>query len=226
MITVKELIKHNNKKRELLTDENEKYYSNLLMYIRSRLSLSERSTEEVLMEILDHTLDGQAEGKTAEKIFGEDQKRFADELIQQMPKESKRDVFQFGAQLVANVLGWLLIIRGLVILIISQFKEVENGLYLYSSIALFCTVLIAMSFGIWLIFKMINKTVFGKHKKVWRIELVGGLAGGALAASVMAVSYFYKEQGPLIPFPWYWSIIIGVVIWLLSRVIKRKVDAN
>ena len=124
------------------------------------------------------------------------------------------------------MLGLLLIIRGLVILIISQFKEVENSVYLYSSAALFSTVLIAMAFGIWLIFKAINKTVFGKNKKVWRIELVGGLAGAALAASVMAVSYFYKEQGPAIPFPWYWSIFIGLFIWLISRVIKRKVDAN
>ena len=226
MITIKELIKSNNEKRELLTEENEKYYSNLLVYIRSRLSLSDRSTEEVLMELLDHTLEGQVEGKTAEKIFGEDPKSFADELIQQMPKESKREILQFGAQLVTNVLGLLLIIRGLVILIISQFKEVENSVYLYSSAALFSTVLIAMAFGIWLIFKAINKTVFGKNKKVWRIELVGGLAGAALAASVMAVSYFYKEQGPAIPFPWYWSIFIGLFIWLISRVIKRKVDAN
>ena len=77
MITIKELIKSNNEKRELLTEENEKYYSNLLVYIRSRLSLSDRSTEEVLMELLDHTLEGQVEGKTAEKIFGEDPKSFA-----------------------------------------------------------------------------------------------------------------------------------------------------
>ena len=34
------------------------------------------------MEMLDHLLDGQKEGKSAHDIFGDDPKRFADEIIQ------------------------------------------------------------------------------------------------------------------------------------------------
>ena len=55
----KQLIEENNRKREQLTPENEKYYGDMLIYIRLQLSLSEQQSEEVLMEMLDHLLDGQ-----------------------------------------------------------------------------------------------------------------------------------------------------------------------
>lgn len=226
MVTTKELIEGNNVKRELLTKENEKYYSNLLMYIRSRLSISEHSTEEVLMEMLDHLLEGQEEGKTAKKIFGENPKEYADELIRQLPKEKKRDLFQFGTQIVINMLGWFLMIRGIVIVIISQFMEVDNSIYLYSDLALFGAILIGGVLGVWMILTTINKTVFGQKKSFWKLEVVVGLGGAALGAGAIAIGYFYQYQGPAFPFPWYWSIVIGGALWLISRVIKRKVEGK
>lgn len=51
-ISVKQLIDLNNKKRQLLTSENEKYYSNLLVYIRSSGFKNEKAMEEKLLEIL------------------------------------------------------------------------------------------------------------------------------------------------------------------------------
>lgn len=225
-MTTKELIKENNVKRELLTEKNEKYYSDMLTYIRLQVSLSEQSTEEVLMEMLDHLLEGQEEGKTAAEIFGDDPKEYADELVGQLPKEKKRDLFQFGTQIVTNMLGWFLMIRGIVIVIISQFKEVDNSIYLYSDFALFGAMLIAGVLGVWIVFKMINKTVFDKSKNTWKIEVVVGLGGAVLAVGVMATGYFYKEQGPAFPFPWYWSIAIGGVLWLISRAIKRKLEGK
>lgn len=63
------LIEENNRKRELLTPENEKYYDDMLIYIRLQWRLSEQQSEEVLMEILDHLLHGQEEGKTAKDMF-------------------------------------------------------------------------------------------------------------------------------------------------------------
>ena len=37
--------------------------------------------EELLLEILDHLLEAQEDGKTAHDIFGEDLKAYCDELI-------------------------------------------------------------------------------------------------------------------------------------------------
>ncbi|WP_274447852.1 hypothetical protein [Priestia aryabhattai] len=41
-MNAKELIKLNNKKRKELTKENEEYYDNLLVYIRTSVSVSEQ----------------------------------------------------------------------------------------------------------------------------------------------------------------------------------------
>ena len=65
-----------------------------------------------------------------------------------------------------------------------------------------------------------------KRKDSWRNEIIVGLGGAILAAGVMAVAYFYREQGPSMPFAWYWSIVTGGVLWIISRVIKRKVESK
>ena len=226
MVTTKELIEENNEKRESLTVENEKYYSNLLMYIRSRLTLSERSIEEVLMEMLDHLLEGQEEGKTAEDIFGEDPLGYADELIEQLPKEKKRDLIAWGSQIVINTFGWILILRGVVLLILSKFIEIDERIFLYSSLVLVITVCIGMGVVVWIFLHMLRASVQNKKEKSRKIEVIGGLSIALVWGSVVAIPYFNQEQGPVIPFSWYWSIIIGGVLWLIGRVIKRKVEAK
>lgn len=108
----KQLIEENKRKRELLTPENKQYYSDMLIYIRLNLSLSEQQSEEVLMEMLDHLLDGQKEGKSARDIFGNDPKGFADDIIENLPKGNKREIFPFLCGIVLHLISWMLIIRG------------------------------------------------------------------------------------------------------------------
>ena len=48
MIDAKFLIEENNRKRKLLTKDNEAFYDDLLIYIRLQMSLSEQQSEEVL----------------------------------------------------------------------------------------------------------------------------------------------------------------------------------
>ncbi|MFK4996838.1 DUF1129 family protein [Bacillus sp. N9] len=98
-MNAKKLIEENNRKRELLTPANEAYYSDMLIYIRLQLTLSERQSEEVLMEMLDHLLDGQQDGKTAKDIFGHDPKAYADEIIEQLPKEKNVRLSRFCSEL-------------------------------------------------------------------------------------------------------------------------------
>ncbi|TXS00474.1 hypothetical protein DN390_11950 [Bacillus sp. SH7-1] len=79
-MTEKEMVKLNNKKRELLTTENEAAYGDMLIYLRLT-SVPQKQMEELLLEILDHLLEAQEDGKTAHDIFGEDLKAYCDELI-------------------------------------------------------------------------------------------------------------------------------------------------
>ena len=68
MMTEKEMVKLNNK-RELLTTENEAAYGDMLIYLRLT-SVPQKQMEELLLEILDHLLEAQEDGKTAHDIFG------------------------------------------------------------------------------------------------------------------------------------------------------------
>ncbi|MGE6344989.1 DUF1048 domain-containing protein [Bacillus mycoides] len=79
-MTEKEMVKLNNEKRKLLTPENEAAYVDMLIYLRFT-SVPQKQMEELLLEILDHLLEAQEDGKNAHDIFGEDLKAYCDELI-------------------------------------------------------------------------------------------------------------------------------------------------
>ncbi|EMK2594770.1 MULTISPECIES: DUF1048 domain-containing protein [Bacillus] len=79
-MTEKEMVQLNNKKRKLLTPENEAAYGDMLIYLRLT-SVPQKQMEELLLEILDHLVEAQEDGKTAHDIFGEDLKAYCDELI-------------------------------------------------------------------------------------------------------------------------------------------------
>ncbi|MCC0758728.1 DUF1048 domain-containing protein [Bacillus sp. BRTN] len=79
-MTEKEMVQLNNEKRKLLTAENEAAYGDMLIYLRLT-SVPQKQMEELLLEILDHLLEAQEDGKTAHDTFGEDLKAYCDELI-------------------------------------------------------------------------------------------------------------------------------------------------
>lgn len=110
MVIVKKLISDNNEKRKLLTKENEIYFDKLLVYIRAHLLLSERQSEEVLTEILDHLLLAQGEGRTASDVFGSNPKVYAEEIVEALPKEKKGNLLTFGVEILCDIIGWFIII--------------------------------------------------------------------------------------------------------------------
>ena len=192
----KQLIEENNRKREQLTPENEKYYSDMLIYIRLQLSLSEQQSEEVLMEMLDHLLDGQHEGKSARDIFGADPKGYADEIIQNLPKEQKREVIPFILGIVLNLVSWMLMIRGVVILVISQFNngDVGSSVYLYPTLLIFAVILGFIAFGVWYIFRIIKQSLFNEKANEKKNMVKAGLFGAVSMGLVIAVTNLYQSS--------------------------------
>ena len=74
-MNVKEMVELNNQRRKLLTKENLKYYEDMLVYIRLSYDKSDQEIEEVLLELLDHLLEAQKEGRTAKEVFGRNPKK-------------------------------------------------------------------------------------------------------------------------------------------------------
>ncbi|MFD3447560.1 HAAS domain-containing protein [Microbacteriaceae bacterium 4G12] len=104
-----DLVALNWKKQQLLTKENEKIYGDILIYVRMS-NLSEEATESVLLELLDHLLEAQENGKKAEEVFGKDPKAFCDDLIATLPKMNlKENIKMFVPVVFMAALMWLLI---------------------------------------------------------------------------------------------------------------------
>lgn len=216
-----ELIEENNRKRDLLTTENESYYSDMLIYIRLQWSLSEQQSEEVLLEMLDHLLDGQEEGKTARDIFGDDPKAFADEIIEQLPLEKKRAVIPFVAGIVGNIVSWVLIIRGMLLLILSYFTEVNTEINLFVtalvSLMIACFVVLTTRY----ILKLVNNSLFKENHSHKGNMLKAGLVGATGMGAILLTAKFTPEIGPSFNFSWWLSLLLGAILWLIIYVEKK-----
>ncbi|UUZ91892.1 hypothetical protein LJK87_41425 [Paenibacillus sp. P25] len=76
---LKEMIHENNRLREELSAENREYYEEMLVYIRSS-DIHQRKAEEPLLEMLQHLLEAQREGRSAVHVFGDQPARYCQEL--------------------------------------------------------------------------------------------------------------------------------------------------
>ncbi|MDF1508461.1 DUF1129 family protein [Robertmurraya sp. DFI.2.37] len=220
-MNVKALIEENNRKRELLTPENEAYYSDLLIYIRLKFRLSEQHTEEVLMELLDHLLEGQRIGKTGKDIFGDDLKGYADEIIEQLPKSKKRELFPFIGGIIANIIGWVLIIRGFLFLILSPFTEVNSTVYPVTVIVVAFVIAAFVTVTIMYIIKSIEGTLFKEKQSKWKEMIKVGLTGAIGMASILLIVKFLPKIGPSFEFSWWASLLTGFVILASIYVYKQ-----
>jgi uncharacterized membrane-anchored protein len=221
MLEAKQLIQMNNKNRTGLTPENEKYYDDFLIYIRLQLTVSAQQSEEVLMEILDHLLEEQQEGKSAKMIFGEDPKAFADEIIENLPGEKKRDAIMFVSSLALNLLGIFLIMRGMMLGLISLFKDVSDVVYPVTSGIIALSILCSSLLGVVVIFRIISKSLFQENDTKKKDSLKAGMFGVLAMGFILSLTYLLPDIGPSFEFTWYASCIAGAVLagvpWLLKR---------
>lgn len=215
-----ELIEQNNQKRVLLTEGNEKYYTNLLLYIRTKLTLSEQQSEEVLMEMLDHLIEGQQEGKTAKEIFGNDPKGYADEIVSQLPRENKRNSLIFMGEIAVNIIGWFLIMRSIIIPIIGG--KASEKVYVISSLLLIILIMIMTAFGVKMIFGLISQSSFDDKATDKKMMFKAGLYGAGGFLVIAIISFFVKEVGPSFTLPWQISFGIGSLLLLVSWLIKKS----
>ncbi|WP_392454883.1 DUF1129 family protein [Chryseomicrobium aureum] len=219
-----ELIKLNNEKRELLHVPNKVYYEQLMVYIRTKLLLSEQKSEEILMDMLDHLLEAQEDGKSAKDVFGEDPKAYADDVIEQIPQEEKRDMVKFWGRMAFQLLAYYFIARGVIMAAIAYFDEMpDDRIYLIPSLIQVGLMVFIVWLLIRLVFRQLHKTAFEEAslKSRWK-EYVGAGVLGALAMAAIGLSnYFLPYFGPYAPFPPASSIGVGAIFLLTSWILKR-----
>ncbi|MBT2218335.1 DUF1129 family protein [Virgibacillus dakarensis] len=225
-MNAKELIALNNEKREQLNKENLAYYEEMLVFIRLSFNKSEQQTEELLLELLEHLLQAQAEGRSAEEVFGADPKAYCQELIGEIPKEQTKQQIPFIAHVVLQFLAFISLVTGIVQLGLFYFFGIGLNTVSISLGAGLVTILIFLALlysFIFIIFKWIKRSSFkNKQLKRWvefiQLWLICTIHIGLLAF----VPRLIPDFGPVITLHAIWFAVVGVVLYLVSYLVKRS----
>ena len=214
--TIKKITAENNEKRELLSRENEEYYSNFLIYVRSSFFKDERAVEEVLLEMLDHLLLAQNEGKSADAVFGKNPKELADEVIENLPPEPIKYMFTFGIEILATLLACYTVVIGLMDIITNQ----DKTFYVGNALIVVGTLLVTLAVLIIVFFYSMKKESFNKKKsKAPFIYFICIFTVGSTSVGFLA--NFLPDFGRAIEIGRYGMFSIGCLLALVTFIMKK-----
>ncbi|GGA84406.1 DUF1129 family protein [Ornithinibacillus halotolerans] len=221
----KDIVKLNNELREKLTATNKEIYEDMLVYIRLN-NKSEQHTEEVLYEILEHLIQAQEEGKTAQEVFGNNLKAYCDDLIKEIPNEKKSLAFLFGSYIIIYFLAILSTFKGIGEYAIYYFFDKGSNVFSFSlgsGIIVIITDLIILTVFILLVLKWIKSTTFKikKPKKwveflqIWLISTI--FIGLSVLVPIIMPSFGAEISIPVISFA-----VLGVILFLIAYILNKK----
>ena len=218
MTMTTDLIEQNNIKREDLKEENLAVYEDFILYLRTDLRVDEHASEEILMELLDHLLEGQEYGKTAEDLFGDRPLEYADELIENLPREKKRNAAVFIFSQTLGLIGWFSLSYGLINLVMGLFTPLGNNVSIGGMLSLLATV-IAVGFAVViLLFKIIRSTLFQPKKRMHTGYLKAGAVGAAAFAIIISAAWLIPGFGPEFRMDGWLFAAFGLALLALAKI--------
>ncbi|MFD2760102.1 DUF1129 family protein [Lentibacillus juripiscarius] len=225
-MNTKDLIQLNNEKREQLTEKNSEYYGDMLVYIRTNFNKSERYTEEVLLELLEHLLQAQEEGRTAKEVFGEDPKAYCNDIIGEIPAEKKTNRLTFVFYIVMNLIGVVGITVGVVGFALHYFFDLGSGnisIPLGSGILIIVTDLLLLWLFITIILKWIQSSTFKeKQPKKWVEFLQLWIICALFIGLTLLVPRFMPDYGSVFHMSFPTVILIGAVLYIISFAMNKR----
>jgi len=231
MMNAKEIIKEINEKSELLNEENEKDFEDMLLYIRIASTKSELETETILLQLLDHILEAQEEGRTVKDVFGEDLKTYCQEIIDEIPKETKKRQIKFGFQIVFMFLGIMVAFNGLISTVLYYGFSLGTATRTYhvGTIIVVAIINVIVLWGfIKLIFFSISRTLFKKTEKKpnkWLEFFELWLICTVSIGIIVVVTFVTPAIGPEFSILTYTLIFIGIALYGMSWVLKERKQA-
>jgi len=220
-MNAKDMVELNNKKRELLTPENEAAYGDMLVYLRIS-NVPEQQMEELLLEILDHLIEAQAENKNAYDIFGDDLQSYCDELISALPTQTKLE----KTSLIGFSVSLLLAIQFGIDAIVSFFMflfEKNNTLSSPPFSILGTTLSVSIIIlGILFILYLLKRYSFDQ-KMNWKRRILFGFAFAIPFCSAIFLNIYFKKQPYLIYHLTFWqNALIAILFFVLYKLLYKK----
>ena len=192
---------------QTFSQEDQAYFQDLWDYFNFAGFLYEEKAlrEQVYNLALDFSQAG-ADGLTAKDYFGLDPKGMADQIIENMPKESTRSVLKYGA-----------IFSGIVIFfrLLSDFAS-QAVLVLKPLVYLMDSILGLLAVG--LLFYLLRRLIFAEEKSKKAIYVAVVLVLGVYFASeIVGVRFLPAFAWLTVPSPWDTFLITGasagLILW-------------
>ncbi|MGG0301988.1 DUF1129 family protein [Bacillus albus] len=220
-MNAQDMIELNNKKRELLTSKNETAYGDMLVYLRLS-NVPEHQVEELLLEILDHLIEAQAENKNAYDIFGNDLRSYCDELISALPAQTKLE----KTSLIGFIISLLLAIQfgmdALASLFIFLFEKDTDIISPPFSIPGTTLSISLIVLGVLLILYLLKRYSFDQ-KMNWKRRILFGFAFATPFCSAIFVNIYFRKQPYLLYHLTFWqNALIAILFYTLYKLLYKK----
>lgn len=224
-MNAKDIIKVNNQKRDELNDENLADYEDMLLYIRLNSAKSEYDTEEILLELLEHLLQAQDQGKTAKDVFGQNLKEYCQEIIEEIPNETRKKQLRFSMYIILYFLaiyGFITGVIGFGLYYLFNIGSNMTTISIGSGITMIVIYLLILYLFILGILKWLKSSVFtNKKRNKWIGFLqIWGFSVVSIGLFILVI-YLMPSFGPMINIPTILFAGIGIVLYLMSRLFKN-----
>ena len=192
---------------QTFSQEDQAYFQDLWDYFNFAGFLYEEKAlrEQVYNLALDFS-QASRDGLTAQDYFGQDPKGMADQILENMPKESTRSVLKYGA-----------IISGIVIFyrLLSDFAS-QAVLVLKPLVYLMDSILGFLAVG--LLFYLLRRLIFAEEKSKKAIHVAVVLVLGVYFASeIVGVRFLPALAWLTVPNPWDTLLMTGasgaLILW-------------
>lgn len=204
-----QMIRENNRLQEQMTPSNLKYYEDMVIYIRTS-PVNEMRGEELLLEIGQHLLEAQRNGKSAEELFGSEPVAYCEELVQNLPKQTGLSQLQYIIMIPWVALTWFFFAQAL-IGFVTQWTggSVEK----VSQVRVSTLVLIAA--GAYILIKLImnfmNRETFKPEENKRKINIRGMGIYTAVAVVILMIGVWLGRALPVLVIPPWGSLVIFII---------------
>lgn len=214
---LKKLLKNNNEVEEKIYDDNNKIYSDMIVYLRGS-DMTEYNQELVRQDLIQMILDGQERGDDIQKIIGNNYKEICDEIIEAMPKKTRKEKVSDILELTFSAI-WIIGVIFIVKTIVANFWGTNNNwrfiLSVGNIINMAVTIIIAN-----VVVNYTCKTAFNSKKKNKVISFIKMWIVCTLIFAIMFLSQHYLKY-VIVNISLVLAIVIVAIAFVVNRILSN-----
>lgn len=139
-MTIKAMIKENNRLREQMTPANKDYFEDVVVYFRTS-NVDSLQGEQLLIEMAHQLLDAQEKGITAHQLFGPDADEFSRNKVDTLPKKKTIEGIQYYVMIPWIALSLFFLMEALVGFVVQLLDGPMND---FNRISLLSLIIVAL----------------------------------------------------------------------------------